>query len=212
MEETPDPKKSLQVGLELTLRQVAEEPTHIMHLPVGGPYPIIVIGIDMDDYDEGKYDSAITIFGRATEAARRALAEALGCPVLNLVSTRDRIVPAAAAPDVGTRVDIDAGHPVRCDRGRLQQLVSNLLANALKFGDGKPVTIERPRASGVSWKVRAACFSFCSGAHRAACACDVSCTGSGSCADGSTCPKVACETEGGCSSTDGAGGTCDTCG
>lgn len=32
------------------------------------------------------------------------------CPVLNLVSTRDRIVPAAAAPDVGTRVDIDVGH------------------------------------------------------------------------------------------------------
>lgn len=35
---------------------------------------------------------------------------ALRCPVLNLVSTRDRIVPAAAAPAVGERVDIDAGH------------------------------------------------------------------------------------------------------
>jgi len=35
---------------------------------------------------------------------------ALPCPVLNLVSTRDRIVPAAAAPEVGRRVDIDAGH------------------------------------------------------------------------------------------------------
>ena len=34
----------------------------------------------------------------------------LPCPVLNLVSTRDRIVPAAAAPDVGDRLDIDAGH------------------------------------------------------------------------------------------------------
>ncbi|MFC3711639.1 alpha/beta hydrolase [Sphingoaurantiacus capsulatus] len=34
----------------------------------------------------------------------------LPCPVLNLVSTRDRIVPAGAAPAVGTRVDIDAGH------------------------------------------------------------------------------------------------------
>lgn len=34
----------------------------------------------------------------------------LPCPVLNFVSTRDRIVPAAAAPDVGTRVDVDAGH------------------------------------------------------------------------------------------------------
>lgn len=35
---------------------------------------------------------------------------ALACPVLNLVSTRDRIVPAAAAPDIGERRDIDAGH------------------------------------------------------------------------------------------------------
>ncbi len=34
----------------------------------------------------------------------------LPCPVLNFVSTRDRIVPAAAAPNVGRRVDIDAGH------------------------------------------------------------------------------------------------------
>lgn len=63
MEETPDPKKTLQVGLELTLRQVAEEPTHIMHLPVGGPYPIIVIGIDMDDYDEGKVEMQMDATG-----------------------------------------------------------------------------------------------------------------------------------------------------
>jgi len=32
------------------------------------------------------------------------------CPVLNLVSARDRIVPAGAAPEVGRRVDIAAGH------------------------------------------------------------------------------------------------------
>ncbi len=35
---------------------------------------------------------------------------AIACPVLNLVSTRDRIVPAAAATDIGRRVNIDAGH------------------------------------------------------------------------------------------------------
>lgn len=32
------------------------------------------------------------------------------CPVLNIVSTRDRIVPAATAPAVGHRLDLDAGH------------------------------------------------------------------------------------------------------
>lgn len=34
----------------------------------------------------------------------------LPCPVVNFVSTRDRIVPAAAAPEAGRRVDVDAGH------------------------------------------------------------------------------------------------------
>jgi len=42
--------------------------------------------------------------------AWRGDAAMLSCPVLNLVSTRDRIVPAAAAPAVGERVHIDAGH------------------------------------------------------------------------------------------------------
>jgi polyhydroxyalkanoate synthase len=35
---------------------------------------------------------------------------ALPCPVLNLVSTRDRLVPADAAPEAGQRIDVDAGH------------------------------------------------------------------------------------------------------
>lgn len=36
--------------------------------------------------------------------------DALPCPILNLVSTRDRLVPADAAPRAGTRINIDAGH------------------------------------------------------------------------------------------------------
>jgi polyhydroxyalkanoate synthase len=35
---------------------------------------------------------------------------ALGRPILNIVSTRDRLVPEAAAPGVGERVAVDAGH------------------------------------------------------------------------------------------------------
>jgi len=55
--------QKLQVGLELTLRPPADEPTHIMHLPVGGPFPIIVIGIDMDDYDDGKVEMQMDATG-----------------------------------------------------------------------------------------------------------------------------------------------------
>ena len=36
--------------------------------------------------------------------------EALAMPILNLVSTRDRIVPAEAAPSAGRHIDVDAGH------------------------------------------------------------------------------------------------------
>jgi hypothetical protein len=53
----------IQVGLELTLRQPADEPTHIMHLPVGGPFPIIVIAIDMDNYDDGQVDMQMDATG-----------------------------------------------------------------------------------------------------------------------------------------------------
>lgn len=50
-------------------------------------------------------------YGADTPGSGRWRGEArLPCPVLNLVSTRDRIVPAAAAPAIGKRVDVDAGH------------------------------------------------------------------------------------------------------
>jgi len=48
----------------------------------------------------------------------------------------------SAHPDRELVVDIEAAHPVRCDRGRLQQLASNLLANALIHGaPGMPVRL-----------------------------------------------------------------------
>lgn len=47
-----------------------------------------------------------------------------------------------AHPGRQLAVDIDTGHPVRCDRGRLQQLVSNLLGNALIHGaPAEPVSL-----------------------------------------------------------------------
>jgi signal transduction histidine kinase len=47
-----------------------------------------------------------------------------------------------AHPDRQLIVNIDTGHPVRCDRGRLQQLVSNLLGNALIHGSAtEPISL-----------------------------------------------------------------------
>ncbi len=53
-------------------------------------------------------------------------------PVLNLVSTRDRIVPAAAAPAVGERVEIDAGHVGMIVGSRARALVWEPLRDWLK--------------------------------------------------------------------------------
>lgn len=57
---------------------------------------------------------------------------ALDCPVLNLVSTKDRIVPAAAAADVGARIDIDAGHVGMIVGSRARALLWERLRDWLK--------------------------------------------------------------------------------
>lgn len=48
---------------------------------------------------------------------------ALPCPVLNIVSATDRIVPAAAAPRAGERVDLAAGHVGMMVGGRARELL-----------------------------------------------------------------------------------------
>lgn len=48
---------------------------------------------------------------------------ALPCPVLNIVSATDRIVPAAAAPDAGERIDLAAGHVGMMVGGRARGLL-----------------------------------------------------------------------------------------
>ena len=62
----------------------------------------------------------------------RGDARTLTCPTLNLVSTRDRIVPAAAAPEVGARVDVDAGHVGMIVGSRARNLVWEPLRDWLK--------------------------------------------------------------------------------
>lgn len=73
-------------------------------------------------------------FGADTPGAGdwRGDPSALDCPVLNLVSTKDRIVPAAAAADVGTRIDIDAGHVGMIVGSRARALLWERLRDWLK--------------------------------------------------------------------------------
>lgn len=61
------------------------------------------------------------------------------CPVLEQVVDELR----AVSPDHAVETHFDLAEPVLCDPGRIAQLVSNLLANALTHGDpGKPVRLD----------------------------------------------------------------------
>ncbi|MDH2329162.1 PAS domain-containing sensor histidine kinase [Cereibacter sp. SYSU M97828] len=53
----------------------------------------------------------------------------------------------AIQPDRDVRVDLSIQHPVRCDAGRIGQMVSNLLRNALTHGDpARPVRVHATTA------------------------------------------------------------------
>jgi signal transduction histidine kinase len=61
------------------------------------------------------------------------------CDVIRDVST----LMEAQTVDTGSTLNVELNGPVvgRWDRGRLDQVVSNLLANAVKYGQGRPVVI-----------------------------------------------------------------------
>ena len=54
-----------------------------------------------------------------------------------------RTLMEAQTAGTGSTLNLELNAPIvgRWDRGRLDQVVSNLLANAVKYGQGRPVTI-----------------------------------------------------------------------
>ena len=67
--------------------------------------------------------------GRAIDPA------ALGIPLLDIVSRRDRIVPAAAAAGVGRRIELDLGHVGMVVGGQARAALWEPLADWLKAAD-----------------------------------------------------------------------------
>lgn len=61
-----------------------------------------------------------------------------------------------AWPDRSIRVDLDPREPVTCDRARIAQLLSNLVANALAHGDPSAAVSVSARTSGSSFELSVA--------------------------------------------------------
>jgi polyhydroxyalkanoate synthase len=59
---------------------------------------------------EGLLEGNVTGKGEWRVAGRNVDPAALTCPILNIVSTTDRIVPAATAHEAGERIDLALGH------------------------------------------------------------------------------------------------------
>lgn len=88
------------------------------------------------DFARGRLGGGLTI--------RRDAAQPL-TPVLRQVIAELQL----AWPDVAIEAAIDIKEPVNCDRGKLGQLFSNLLGNAITYGDqGKPIRVAAKTTGG----------------------------------------------------------------
>jgi signal transduction histidine kinase len=89
------------------------------------------------DFARGRLGGGLTI--------KRDAAHPL-TPVLEQVIAELR----SAWPDVAIEAVIDIDEPVNCDRGKMGQLFSNLLGNAITYGDrGQPIQVVARTAGGV---------------------------------------------------------------
>jgi PAS domain S-box-containing protein len=77
---------------------------------------------------------------------------ALDCEDVDLAALVRRVVARLrqAAADAGCRLDLHSAEEAvgRCDRFRVEQVVTNLLTNAIKYGAGKPVEVALRRSNG----------------------------------------------------------------
>jgi signal transduction histidine kinase len=88
------------------------------------------------DFARGRLGGGLTIQRDAKQPLTPALA--------HVVSELQAVWPDSV---VDTRFDID--EPVNCDRGKISQLLSNLLGNAITYGDqGRPIQVSAKTVNG----------------------------------------------------------------
>ena len=132
-----NPLASVDAGMRFLLRNAGTDRT-----------PEIVAGVQKSvmrmaglvdnvlDFARGRLGGGLTIQRDAKQPLTPALA--------HVVSELQAVWPDSV---VDTRFDID--EPVNCDRGKISQLLSNLLGNAITYGDqGRPIQVSAKTVDG----------------------------------------------------------------
>jgi len=125
-----NPLASIDAGAKLLLRTpLNAKATKIVGLMQSSVARMSGLIDDVLDFARGRLGGGMTLDRDANEPL---------APILNQVIAEVR----AAWPDREVWAKVAIGEPVNCDRGRIGQLVSNLLGNALTYGAAdKPVQV-----------------------------------------------------------------------
>lgn len=139
-----NPIASVDAGLRLLGKeQFSEQGRQIVANMRGSAKRMLGLIDDLADFTRGRLGNGIVLADRKAVALR---------PVLEQVVTELQSVH----PDREIECDLDLDHEVECDAGRMGQLASNLLANALTHGaPSRPVHLAaRSRPDGLELSVR----------------------------------------------------------
>jgi signal transduction histidine kinase len=125
-----NPLASIEAGLRILLRTENRERT-LEIIPMIQRSVVRMAGLvdNIMDFARGRLGGGLSI--------KRDAAEPLG-PVIEQIIAELKV----AWPDAVIETSIDLDKPVDCDRGKIGQLFSNLLGNAITHGDhGKPIRV-----------------------------------------------------------------------
>lgn len=133
-----NPLASIDAGMRLLLGNLSSQKAPDIILSVQKSILRITGLVDnIMDFTRGRLGGGLTIKRDATQPLT---------PVLHQVIAELK----SAWPDVAIEAAIDVEEPVNCDRSKMGQLFSNLLGNAIAYGDhGRPVRVSARTIDGV---------------------------------------------------------------
>lgn len=133
-----NPLASVDAGLRLLLRNLGSEKAPGIILSIQKSVLRMAGLVDnILDFARGRLGGGLTITRDATQPLT---------PVLEQVIAELQ----SAWPDVAIEAVVDIEEPVNCDRSKMGQLFSNLLGNALTYGDqGRPIRVSARTINGM---------------------------------------------------------------